>query len=76
MINFLLSPIQRFIAALGTFLFAVAVIYGKGRRDASHKMESKANEDALKRTQSAVRAGDGVAVDPARLRDNDGHRRD
>lgn len=76
MIGFLLSPVGRFISAVGGVLLAIATIYGKGRRDARQKLEAEANEDALNRTQAAIRAGDNAAVDPARLRDNDGHRRD
>lgn len=76
MIAFFLSPIGRFVSSIGGVLVAIAAIYGKGRRDARQKMEAEANEDALNRTQSAVRAGDAAAVDAARLRDNDGHRRD
>ncbi len=76
MIGFLLSPVGRFLSAVGGVLVAVLAVYGKGRRDARQKLEAEANADALARTQSAIRAGDHVATDPARLRDNDGHRRD
>lgn len=76
MIGFLFSPIGRFLTAVGGVLLAIATVYGKGRRDARQKLEAEANADALARTQSAVRAGDNAAVTPARLRDNDGYRRD
>jgi len=76
MIGFLLSPFGRALSAVGGVFLAIATIYGKGRRDARQKLEAQANEDALNRTKAAVRAGDSVAVDPARLRDSDGHRRD
>lgn len=76
MIGFLFSPIGRFLTAVGGVLLAIATVYGKGRRDARQKLEAEANADALHRTQSAIRAGDGAATDAARLRDNDGHRRD
>jgi hypothetical protein len=74
MINFVFSPVVRFLSAVGAVLIAIAAIYGKGRKDARQNLEHDANEDALKRTQAAVRSGD--AVDINRLRDNDGHRRD
>jgi len=76
MIGFLFSPVGRFLSAVGGVLLAIAAVYGKGRRDARQKMEAEANADALNRTQAAVRAGDAAATDAARLRDNDGHRRD
>lgn len=76
MISFLLSPIGRFVSAVGGVLVAILAIYGKGRRDAAAKIEAEAQADASRRVNNAVRAGDSVATDPARLRDNDGHRRD
>jgi len=76
MIGFLLSPIGRFISVAGGVLLAIATVYGKGRRDARQKVEAEANADAFNRTQAAIRAGDNAAVDPTRLRDNDGYRRD
>jgi hypothetical protein len=75
-IGFLFSPIGRFISAVGGVLLAIATIYGKGRRDARQNLESEANADVLKRTQSAIRAGDRVSTDPDKLRESDGHRRD
>lgn len=75
MISFILSPIGRFLSAVGAVLLAVFTIYGKGRRDARKNLEADANEDVLKRTSAAVRAGD-AAADRSRLRDDDGHRRD
>ena len=76
MIGFLLSPVGRFVSAVGGVLLAIAAVYGKGRRDARQKLEAEANADSLNRTQSAIRAGDSAATDPSRLRENDGHRRD
>jgi len=75
-ISFLFSPIGRAISAVGGILLAIATIYGKGRRDARQNLESEANADVLKRTQSAIRAGGRVSTDPDRLRESDGHRRD
>lgn len=76
MIGFLFSPFGRLLSAVGGILLAIAAVYGKGRRDARQKLEAEANADALSRTQSAIRAGDNAAVDPSRLRESDGHRRD
>ena len=76
MIRFLFSPFGRALSAIGGVLLTIATIYGKGRRDARQKLEAKANADALNRTESAIRAGDAAAVDPVRLRESDGHRRD
>jgi hypothetical protein len=75
-ISFLFSPIGRAVSAVGGILLAIITIYGKGRRDARQNLESEANADVLKRTQSAIRAGDGVSTDPSKLRESDGHRRD
>ena len=72
----LLDPLKKWLAAAGAVLALVAVIYGRGRRDARQKIEGQANADALRRTQDAARAGDAVDRSPGRLRDNDGHRRD
>lgn len=74
--NWLLSPIGRFVAALGAVLTAIAAIYAKGRSDGKDKVEAEAKEDALRRTQDAVSAGDAVSRDPSRLRESDGFRRD
>jgi hypothetical protein len=76
MINWLISPIGRAVASVSGFLLAVLAIYGKGRSDASSKIRSKANEEAIRRTNSAISSGDSVSRDPSRVRETDGYRRD
>jgi hypothetical protein len=76
MIGFFLSPIGRFVSAVGGALLAILAIYGKGRRDASANVEAKSNAEASRRMSNAIRAGDDAATDPSRLRADDGHRRD
>lgn len=74
--NWFVSPIMRWAAAILGVLAAVAAVYGRGRRDAKQKLEAQNNADILKRTQDAISAGDAVNCDPSRVRENDGHRRD
>lgn len=76
MINWILSPVMRWISMGLGILLAIGTIYGKGRRDARLKLEAKNNEDILKRTQDALAAGDSISRDPNRVRENDGYRRD
>jgi len=76
LMNWFVSPIMRWAAAIFGLLGAVAVIYGRGKRAARKKIEAENNADILKRTQDAISAGDAVSRDPSRLRENDGHRRD
>ncbi len=73
--NWFVSPIMRWAAAILGVLAAVAAIYGRGRKDAKQKIEAENNADVLNRTQNAIAAGDAVSSDPERLRENDGHRR-
>lgn len=72
----LLSPVGRFVASVGAIIAAIAAVYAKGRSDGKAKVENDAVKDALGRTQDAIAAGDAAAVDPTRLRETDGHRRD
>ena len=76
MISWLLSPIGRAVASIGGVVVAILAIYGKGRADAKSKIRSQANEEALRRTNKAIAAGDAVTSDPSRLLEDDGHRRD
>lgn len=74
--NWFVSPIIRWAGAVLGVMGAIAMVYGRGRRDAKQKIEAENNADILKRTQDAVAAGDAVSRDPSRLRETDGHRRD
>jgi high-affinity K+ transport system ATPase subunit B len=51
-------------------------VYFKIRSDAIAEVEAKATADALRRVGNAVTAGDAVNVNPDRVRDTDGHKRD
>lgn len=76
MISLIFSPIGRAFSAAGAILLAILAIYSKGRRDARQGLEADAVADANRRMKNAVRAGDAVSSDPARLRESDGYRRD
>lgn len=74
LVDFLLSPFARVAGWVIAAVTVVGMIYGKGRHDAREKIEGEANEDALRRTQEAIAAGNAAAA--GELRANDGHRRD
>jgi hypothetical protein len=77
MLSLLLSPIYRIGAIVLAVLSAIAVIYGKGRSDASASSKIKAYKETQDAIEKASRARERVANAPAeRLRDNDGFRRD
>jgi hypothetical protein len=74
--SFLLTPLGRYVA-LGMLVICLT---GYGihliREQAVAEIEAKAQEDALKRIGNAVTAGDAVNINPDRVRDSDGHKRD
>lgn len=74
--NFIFTPLGRLMGSLAALLAAIGAIYAKGRSDGKDKVRTAATADALRRTQSAVAAGNAVSRDPAKLRDSDGFRRD
>lgn len=76
MFSFLLSPIGRY-AALAVLAIALTT-YGihSIKQQAVAEIEAKANKDELKRIGNAVTAGDAVDINPDRVRDTDGHKRD
>ena len=76
MFSLLFTPIGRY-AILAVLAISVAA-YGIHaiKKQAVAEIEAKATADALRRTQDAIRAGDGVDISPDRVRESDGHRRD
>jgi hypothetical protein len=76
MIGLLFSPLGRYIAIGGIVILAIGAAYVKIRSDAIAEIQAKATQDALRRVQDAINAGDNAAVSPERLLENDGHRRD
>lgn len=77
LINLFISPIYRIGALVLAVLSAVAVIYGKGRSDASGAAKIKAYKETQDAIEKASRARAAAASAPdQRLRDNDGFRRD
>lgn len=72
-IDFLLSPFARIAGWVVATVAIIGVIYGRGRRDARKQIEGEANEDALRRTQSSIAAGNRAAA--GSLRQDDGHKR-
>ena len=76
MITLLFSPIGRYIAIGGVILAALFGIYLKIRADAVEDMKAQAQADIIERTKDALDAANSVNLDPERLRESDGHRRD
>lgn len=76
MLSFLLSPIGRYIALAVVALGLATYGIHKLKQEAVQEVERKAIQDALRRTQDAVRAGDAVDLSPDGLLKSDGHRRD
>lgn len=72
----LLAEFWKPLAALFGGLLALAGVYLKARSDANTKakLEDITNANEIRRDGAAARAGS--AVDPDRLHDNDGWRRD
>jgi hypothetical protein len=77
MLSFLLSPLYRVGAIIVVIFSALAVVYGKGRSDASAKAKLKTYKETQDAIERASRARARVLAYPSeRLHDNDGHRRD
>ena len=76
MIPLLFSPLGRYIAIGGVILVTLFGVYLKIRADAVNDMKAKAQADIIERTKDALDAANSVNLDPERLRDTDGHRRD
>lgn len=76
MLSLITTRIAGWLAGIGGLVIAVFAIYGKGRSDAKNTLKQEAVNDAARRTQDAVRAGDAVDTSRGSLRADDGHRRD
>lgn len=74
----LLSPIGRWIAAVGAALSILLAAYVKGRREGAATIEKEQQDERERRARAAIQAGDAVRRDNAsgRLYENDGNRRD
>jgi hypothetical protein len=72
----LFTPLGRYIAIGGVILVALFGVYFKIRADAVEDMKAQAQADIIERTKDALDAANSVNLDPERLRDTDGHRRD
>lgn len=76
MIPLLFSPLGRYIVIGGAILVALFGVYLKIKADAVEDMKARAQTDIIERTKDALDAANSVNLDPERLRDTDGHRRD
>ena len=76
MIPLLFSPLGRYIVIGGVILVALFGVYLKIRADVVNDMKAKAQADIIERTKDALDAANSVDLNPERLRDSDGHRRD
>lgn len=74
----LLSPIGRWLSAIGATLTLLLAFYVKGRRAGIAELQREQEAERSRRARNAVQADDAVRRDVAsgRLYDNDGHRRD
>ncbi len=76
MIPLFFTPLGRYITISGGILVILVGIYLKIRADAVEGMKARAQSDIIERTKDALDAANSVNLDPERLRDTDGHRRD
>ena len=76
MISLFFSPLGRYATMGGGILVILVGIYLKIRADAVEGMKARAQSDIIERTKDALDAANAVNLNPERLRDNDGNRRD
>ena len=76
MIPLFFTPLGRYITIGGGILVILVGIYLKIRADAVEGMKARAQSDIIERTKDALDAANTVNLNPERLRDNDGNRRD
>ena len=76
MIPLFFTPLGRYITIGGGILVTLFGIYLKIRADAVEDIKARAQSDIIERTKDALDAANTVNLNPERLRDNDGNRRD
>jgi len=76
MIPLFFTPLGRYITIGGGILVILVGIYLKIRADAVEGMKARAQSDIIERTKDALDAANAVNLNPERLRDTDGNRRD
>jgi hypothetical protein len=76
MISLLFTPLGRYVTIGGVFLIAFFGLYLKIKADAVEDMKAKVQADIIERTKDALDAASSVDLNPERLRESDGHRRD
>ena len=76
MIPLFFTPLGRYITISGGILVILVGIYLKIRADAVEDIKAKAQADIIERTKDALDAANAVNLNPERLRDTDGNRRD
>ena len=76
MIPLFFTPLGRYITIGGGILVILFGIYLKIRADAVEDIKARAQSDIIERTKDALDAANAVNLNPERLRDNDGNRRD
>ena len=76
MIPLFFTPLGRYITIGGGILVTLFGIYLKIRADAVEDIKARAQSDIIERTKDALDAANAVNLNPERLRDNDGNRRD
>lgn len=76
MIPLFFTPLGRYITIGGGILVILFGVYLKIRADAVEDIKAKAQADIIERTKDALDAANAVNLNPERLRDTDGNRRD
>jgi len=76
MIPLFFTPLGRYITIGGGILVVLFGVYLKIRADAVEDIKAKAQADIIERTKDALDAANAVNLNPERLRDTDGNRRD
>lgn len=77
-LRWLLSPIGRWLAAIGAALSILLAAYLKGRKEGKEALEQDQARERERRARDAIEADNAMRRDTASggLLKNDGHRRD